>query len=206
MGSQLQNNSVKPGFERLTGLCADQVLGKSLEILFPDSQKEESMALIRRTASGERWEVVEILINYYLRNNRIKVICDFQSPEPMICGECQELRQLFINLFTNATDAMPQGGTLTIQVNEVHDETDWVAIHIKDTGIGIKPAILPKVTEPFYSTKPDGKGTGLGLPICCRIVSEHHGVMNITSNVEEGTTVSIKIPRIIKEANSMSID
>jgi signal transduction histidine kinase len=146
------------------------------------------------------------LINYHLHNNRIKVICDFQSPEPMICGERQELQQLFINLFTNASDAMPQGGTLTIQVNEEHAETDWVAIRIKDTGIGIKPDILPKVTEPFYSTKPDGKGTGLGLPICNRIVSDHQGVMNITSIADQGTTVSIKIPLIVMESKAESIN
>jgi signal transduction histidine kinase len=136
------------------------------------------------------------LISYHFRSNRIRVICDFQSSIPMIYGDHQELRQLFINLFTNAIDAMPEGGTLTIQVNVEHAQTDWVAIHIKDTGIGIKPQILSKVTEPFYSTKPDGKGTGLGLPICSRIVTDHHGVMNITSNVDQGTTVSIKIPYI----------
>lgn len=136
------------------------------------------------------------LIYYQLRKNRISVRWDYQPGLPLVQADCQELLQLFLNLFTNASDAMPQGGTLTIKVYTVHADIDCVSIDIADTGIGIQPADLSKVMEPFFTTKPEGKGTGLGLSICRRIVREHHGSITITSEVDKGTTVSLKLPVI----------
>jgi len=113
---------------------------------------------------------------------------------PLINAECQGLQQLFINLFTNASDAMPQGGTLAIQVYTEHTDTDYIAIDITDTGMGIQPDDLAKVMDPFFTTKLENKGTGLGLSICRRIVQEHHGLITITSEVDKGTTISLKLP------------
>lgn len=69
-----------------------------------------------------------------------------------------------------------------------------VLIDITDTGLGIAPEDIPMALEPFYTTKPEGKGTGLGLPICRRIVEEHHGTLSITSLRGRGTTVQIAFP------------
>jgi signal transduction histidine kinase len=71
-----------------------------------------------------------------------------------------------------------------------------ICVEIADTGVGIPPEILPKVLEPFYTTKPEGKGTGLGLAICRRIVQEHCGTLNITSEgfPGKGTRVCITLP------------
>ena len=105
------------------------------------------------------------------------------------------MRQLFLNLFTNASDAMPRGGTLTIRVT-APPESKQVIIEVADTGTGIPPEILPKVAEPFYTTKPEGKGTGLGLAICRRIVQEHNGTFDLTSEgiPGKGTTARISLP------------
>jgi len=134
------------------------------------------------------------LIHYQFRKNRINVRRDYQPDLPLIHADRQELLQLFLNLFTNASDAMPQGGTLTIRVYTGYADTDWVAVDIADTGMGIQPDDLAKVMDPFFTTKPKGKGTGLGLSICRRIVQEHHGLITITSEVDKGTTVSLKLP------------
>jgi signal transduction histidine kinase len=140
------------------------------------------------------------LIHYHLRNHEIAIMCKFAPDVPMVQADRQQLRQLFLNLFTNASDAMPQGGTLTLQVR-ADPAGQQIEIAISDTGTGIAAEDLPRVMEPFFTTKPEGRGTGLGLPICRRIVQEHQGTLYIASTVHEGTTVSITLP-IQHEPNS----
>jgi signal transduction histidine kinase len=135
------------------------------------------------------------LIHYHVRKHSIKIAKEYSSDTPKIHADRQQLRQLFLNLFTNASDAMPGGGTLTVRVMAFH-ERKRVVVEIADTGSGIPPDILSRVTEPFFTTKPQGKGTGLGLAICRRIVREHNGEIDIESDgiPGRGTTVRISLP------------
>lgn len=144
---------------------------------------------------GEIDQTLE-LIRYQLRNRRIDIVRAFDSGVPLIHADRQHLRQLFLNLFTNASDAMAQGGTLTLRVQcgILGDSTLAVVIEVVDTGSGIAPEHLPHVLEPFFTTKAEGKGTGLGLAICRRVVQEHHGTLELTSAVGQGTTVCIVLP------------
>jgi signal transduction histidine kinase len=133
------------------------------------------------------------LIHYDPRKHHIVVVREFASNVPPVCADRQQLQQLFLNLFINAKDAMPQGGRLTVRV-ETSLALKQIIIEVADTGVGIPHEILPRVLEPFFTTKPEGKGAGLGLAICRRIVQEHHGTLNITSEVGTGTTVRIMLP------------
>lgn len=133
------------------------------------------------------------LIYYHLRKRGINVVRDFSLEVPQIHADRQQLRQLFLNLFTNAGDSMPKGGDLTIRVS---GSDKGLAIEITDTGMGIAPEDLPKIMEPFFTTKPEDKGTGLGLSICRRIVDEHKGTLEIKSILGKGTTVFIGLPLI----------
>ena len=135
------------------------------------------------------------LVHYHLRRQNIAVAREFKPEGPLIHADRQQMRQLFLNLFTNAGDAMPEGGTLTIRVTNRPEEKE-ICIEIADTGVGIPPEILPKVLEAFYTTKPEGKGTGLGLAICKRIAQAHNGILNITSEggPGKGTRVCITLP------------
>jgi signal transduction histidine kinase len=144
----------------------------------------------------EELENTLALIHYHLRNHRIAVVRQFAPEVPMIHTDRQQLRQVFLNLLTNASDAMPQGGTLTLGVAVLALETGVPAavIEFTDTGVGIAPADMPKVMEPFFTTKEEGKGTGLGLAICRRIIQEHHGTIEISSAVGQGTTVRLALP------------
>jgi signal transduction histidine kinase len=103
---------------------------------------------------------------------------------------------VFLNLFTNAADAMPAGGRLAVRVrpDTLPPERPAIAVEVADTGVGIPPEHLARVTEPFFTTKPEGKGTGLGLAICRRIVHQHHGTLAIDSRPGEGTTVRVTLP------------
>jgi len=143
------------------------------------------------------------LIQNHLLHRQIAVYRDFAERLPLIHADRQQLRQLFLNLFSNASDAMPSGGDLTIQVALASD-TPAVEITIRDTGIGIAPETLKKVTDPFFTTKPEGKGTGLGLAICRRIVEEHKGKMRISSpGLGQGTTISITFPGVNETASML---
>ena len=89
---------------------------------------------------------------------------------------------------------MPEGGTLNIS-GEIDDKTDMVFLSVSDTGCGIDPQDLPRIFEPFYSTKIDGKGTGLGLAMVYGIIREHHGNVEVESEPGKGSTFRIKLPR-----------
>ncbi len=145
----------------------------------------------------EELENTLALIYYHLRNHRINVVRQFASDVPMVHADRQQLRQVFLNLLTNASDAMPQGGTLTLGVTlgQLEPGAPAVVITFTDTGIGIAPEDMPRVMEPFFTTKEEGKGTGLGLAICRRIVQEHHGTIEISSTVGQGTTICLTLPR-----------
>jgi len=137
------------------------------------------------------------LIHTYLVHREITVRRTFSTGLPMLQADRQQIRQLFLNLFTNASDAMPEGGTLEIKVHPIEDGKK-IAITVSDTGVGIHPEEMRRVLEPFYTTKKGGKGTGLGLPICKRIVEDHHGVFDITSpGVGKGVTVQITLPVLV---------
>jgi PAS domain S-box-containing protein len=135
-------------------------------------------------------------IEHYLRSRRINVVREFADTLPILHADRQQLRQVFLNLLMNASDAMTEGGTLTLRVSAGQTEhgAGAMVIEFADTGTGIKPEDLLKVWEPFFTTKGEGKGTGLGLAICRRIVEEHKGTINIESEVGKGTAVCITLP------------
>jgi PAS domain S-box-containing protein len=134
-------------------------------------------------------------IHYHLRSHKIEVVQDFSIDLPTVQADRQQLRQVFLNLITNAGDAMPEGGTLTVRSRAgVMAGHTAVIVEFADTGVGVQTGDLPKLWEPFFTTKPEGKGTGLGLAICRRTVEEHRGTIEIETGPGKGTTVRITLP------------
>jgi signal transduction histidine kinase len=136
------------------------------------------------------------IIHYVFRKRKVQVERAYAAGLPMIHADRQKLRQVFLNLLINAADAMPDGGTLTLRTapTVLPDAKPAIMIEAADTGMGIPAENLPRITDPFFTTKPEGKGTGLGLAICRRIVQEHHGTMEFASEVGKGTAVRITLP------------
>lgn len=136
------------------------------------------------------------LFHHLVRGRNIEVITEFTDELPTIEADRQKLRQLFLNLLTNATDAMPRGGKLTARASrgQLEDGTDAVVLQFVDSGTGIQPEHIHHIWDTFFTTKPEGKGTGLGLAICRRVVEEHGGTITIDSEADEGTTVTIALP------------
>ena len=135
-------------------------------------------------------------IQYHLRSNGIDIVKDCPVALPTVQGDRQQLRQVFLNLITNASDAMPRGGTLTVRSRQglMPNGDSAVVIEFSDTGTGVRTGDLPKLWEPFFTTKPEGKGTGLGLSICRRTVEGHRGTIEIETGPAKGTTVRITLP------------
>jgi PAS domain S-box-containing protein len=136
------------------------------------------------------------LIHHHLRKRLITVAQELAPDTPIIYADRQKLRQVFLNLLTNAGDAMPQGGTLTLRAAPLALDNGGQAVLIEfsDTGVGIPAENLGRIMEPFFTTKEEGKGTGLGLAICRRIVQDHCGTIQIVSELGKGTTVRIVLP------------
>ncbi|NTV59009.1 MAG: histidine kinase, partial [Deltaproteobacteria bacterium] len=118
---------------------------------------------------------------------------------PKVMGDPNQLEQVFLNLISNARDAIDDAGghkkELTIRSSFLEDGgSPSVVVSVKDSGTGIPAENLNKIFEPFFSTKPVGKGTGLGLSLCFGIVEAHGGRIDIKSKVGEGTEVSVILP------------
>lgn len=116
------------------------------------------------------------------------------SPDlPSIKVDAQQLHQALMNVILNSLEAMAHGGELTIGT-EYNKREEAIKIDIIDTGIGIPDENLPHLFEPFFSTKQEGKGTGLGLPIVYEIIDEHNGSIEVESFLNKGTTFTIRLP------------
>ena len=131
-------------------------------------------------------------------NHGIRIIKEFQPDLPKIRGDANQLEQVFLNLISNARDAMEKADRkkeLTIAASLLrHNGWNDVEVVVKDTGNGIPPENLDKVFEPFFSTKEVGRGTGLGLSICYGIIEAHGGRIEVESRVNEGTTFRVLLP------------
>jgi two-component system, NtrC family, sensor kinase len=122
----------------------------------------------------------------------IPIVTEFDPNLPIIDSDTAQLRQVFLNIMTNAVEAMPEGGTLSICTRR--EPGDQVTIVIEDTGVGISHENLGKLFTPFFTTKPIGKGTGLGLAISYGIIKMHRGQINVKSQIGKGTAFIISLP------------
>ncbi len=131
------------------------------------------------------------LVSYHkLPTVNIEMEKDLAEGLPVVKGDLNQLQEVFVNLFLNAYQAMPQGGKLSIKTSNFQNL--YAQIKISDTGCGISPQNLKNIFMPFFSTKKDG--TGLGLSVCYNIIRNHNGYIDIESQVNRGTTFTIKLP------------
>ena len=135
------------------------------------------------------------LLGARLHRTGIEVQRLYDATLPPVLVDRDQLTQVLLNLLGNAVDAMPDGGTLTLETALVRDEQGAAAaVSVTDTGTGIPEEQLERIFEPFFTTKPEGRGTGLGLSVSQGIVRRHGGVLEVRSKPGQGTTMQIRLP------------
>jgi two-component system, NtrC family, sensor kinase len=141
-------------------------------------------------------ETIQLAKNH-MTLSKVQLHDEIADDLPKINGNHQGLQQVFLNLFTNAVQAMPGGGDLTVHTNLGDDNR--IKVLVRDTGSGIAEEHLPHIFDPFFTTKDVGKGTGLGLSVSYGIIKKHGGQITVKSKAGKGTSFTVVLP-IHKEA------
>src|SRR2546430_7391703 len=143
------------------------------------------------------------LMQEQLRLRQIEVTVELGSEEPVVVGNAIQLEQVFINLLTNARDAVAESPRKAIRISGSVGSAA-VEVAFSDTGHGIPPGLERRIFDPFVTTKEAGKGTGLGLSITYGIVKEHGGAISVVSRPGEGATFLIQLPLAYADAKETS--
>jgi two-component system NtrC family sensor kinase len=142
--------------------------------------------------------------DYLIQKQGIRVVKEVETPLPPVIGDLDQLNQVFSNLFLNAIQAMSQGGTLRLSVSpkwiskEGLNERErlYIEVGIEDTGVGMAKDVLEKIFNPFFTTKEEDKGTGLGLTVSQGIVEDHEGWIDVESEVGTGSVFKVYLPSL----------
>jgi len=189
-------NSILASTERAASLTQSLLAFSRKQILTP--KHVEMNTIVRRVE-----KLIERLIG---EDIEIKQVLH-DEPLP-IKADTGQIEQIMINLVTNARDAMPRGGKLTIETGDVELNSDFIKAHgygkpgnyalltVTDTGTGMDKKTVKRIFEPFFTTKSTGKGTGLGLAIVYGIVKQHSGYISVYSEPGIGTTFKVYLPQI----------
>jgi two-component system, NtrC family, sensor kinase len=131
------------------------------------------------------------LVQHPFKTAQVNVIKNYNDGLPPVLGSITRLQQVFLNLFMNARDSMPQGGMLEVRTG-AHNGS--VEIEVTDTGSGISAEHLQRIFDPFFTTKATGRGTGLGLSVSYGIIKEHAGKVDVRSTPGKGTSFRLEFP------------
>jgi two-component system NtrC family sensor kinase len=137
----------------------------------------------------EMLSILEKHVNF----QNISIVKDFDDAVPDMEIDINQIKQVINNLSLNASDAMPDGGTLTIRTRFDADQ-NAVVVDFSDTGLGISEENIGRIFDPFFTTKQTGKGTGLGLAVTYGIIKRHNGTITVKSSAAEGTTFTVVLP------------
>ncbi len=190
------------GIERYTPLKKKEA--ELVGLAFQECQRMKKLILslqdFNRPSSGRKTltdvhsslDSIMILQKSYFNNKHISVVRNYAENLPQIMVVSDQIKQVFLNLLTNAADACHKhGGIITVSTWQ---ENDRVAVAIEDTGVGIKPEEMEHIFRPFFTTKPEVKGTGLGLSVSYGIIKKHHGEFRVESQPGEGATFTVLLP------------
>lgn len=168
--------------------------------LFGSGQVAEIVANLKNFSRLDRSKIAHVSLNdglnstLLLAKHQLRAVTVNKSfgEIPQVTCAPSQINQVFLNLITNAVQAMPgEQGILTLTTRK---DGEGVAVDIKDNGSGIPPEVLPKIFDPFFTTKEIGKGTGLGLSISYKIVEQHGGKISVQTKQGEGTTFTVWLP------------
>jgi PAS domain S-box-containing protein len=177
---------------RLTDL-----LRKMLSFSKPDEEEKQP------TDVNTILDEILLLVTKQLMENSIRISSSFAGDLGKVYASKNQLRQVFLNMISNARHAMPDGGTLSIKTEA---KGDTIYIEITDSGTGIREEDMDKIFDAFFTTKDSVKDVGLGLSVCYGIVREHGGTIQVSSKWASGTTFTIILPKYAEDAHNRNHD
>jgi two-component system, NtrC family, sensor kinase len=167
-------------------LRASEIVKNLLEFSRAETSSYDELNLVRILR-----ETIQITSNH-MTLSKVQLHDEIADDLPKINGNHQGLQQVFLNLITNAVQAMPGGGDLTVHTSLEKDNK--IKVEVRDTGTGISEEDLPRIFDPFFTTKDVGKGTGLGLSVSYGIIKKHGGRITVKSKPGKGTTFDVILP------------
>ncbi len=181
-----------------------QLLEKIERQTFRAAKIVNSLLNLARPSDGEAGPVdlhvvigdVLSLLEHQFRNSHIQVRKELSDCALMVRGVEYKLQQVMLNLLLNARDAMTKGGWISIATRLDGREA---TVEVRDTGVGIPAEHVSRIYDPFFTTKPEGRGTGLGLSVSYGIVQEHGGTLSCESAVGQGTRFTLVLPLLVAE-------
>ncbi|MCH8567680.1 MAG: HAMP domain-containing protein [Balneolales bacterium] len=179
---------LKPAIERLTDMLVDQI--ESLNAIASDFSAFAKPLTGNRTKLDLN-ELVRSSAALFESQPMVKIQLGLYHSPALITGSEDELKRVFINIIKNGIEAMPEGGVLSLSVQQIHRVFH---ISITDTGVGVEPEIQDKIFMPNFSTKTSG--TGLGLAICKKIIDAHGGEIRFTSSYKSGSQFEVLLPAL----------
>ena len=162
-----------------------EMLRNMLSFSKPEEEKRRPIKI------DELIEGILLMMEKQMKESNIQVETSFDPGIAEIMASTNQMRQVMLNIFKNAKEAMPKGGTLFVRTSKGDNK---ILIHIQDTGIGISEEIRDKIFEAFFTTKQKVKGVGLGLSVCYGIIKDHGGDIKVESKEGKGTTFIISLP------------
>jgi two-component system NtrC family sensor kinase len=147
-------------------------------------------------------DVVQATVDLVRRTNAhkgVELVDSYDASAVAVTASPNQLKQIFLNLIANARQAMPNGGTVTVDVRQ---DGDWVLASVGDDGPGIQPAVLERIFEPFFTTKRATGGTGLGLSVSLGIAEAHGGSLTASSDPGRGATFTLRLPITVEEVGA----
>ena len=178
------------------------------EIEIIEQETGRMMKIIRhlkdfsRRSTGEHQEVdinaivrsSLALCSEQLRLHNIEINLDLDDPSPLVWGDPIQLTQVFVNLITNAREALEEAGGGALVVQSRRTQAHSVEVSFADTGHGVEPEVLPRIFDPFFTTKAVGSGTGLGLSIALGLAQAHGGQITVDSQSGRGARFTVQLP------------
>jgi two-component system NtrC family sensor kinase len=135
------------------------------------------------------------LTAHHMELGHVEVEERLELADDVVVCDGDQIVQVLLALFINAREAMPEGGQLTVSTRQPADDPAVVELIVRDTGVGIPPAIQERIFDPFFSTKEEAKGVGLGLAVVYGIIKRHGGTISVESAPGSGATFTIELPR-----------
>jgi signal transduction histidine kinase len=152
----------------------------------------QSEPILQPVAMSQVIDQAMLLVGHKAEMSKVKILRQDAPSLPPVQADFSQIQQVIVNLVVNAIEAMPEGGQLTITSSP--EKNGWVQVEVTDTGIGIAPENISKLFSPFFTTKEQGKGVGLGLAVSYGIIERHGGKIEVKSEVGKGSTFTVRLP------------